>query len=120
MSHNKKHHLRGYRHRWQRVRKIRDAHVWVPPAALRPVLLDAVTRACGMFDTRPSLLPPLAIEYCRYLCHNYGGCGEVCITAYAHYCQIVDGMPCKDTLYMPDTMAIAWFKDRGYTYTKPA
>lgn len=80
--------------------------------------MDAVKRGCEMMAIPRNQLPPLALEFSKVLCMKYGGCGEVMITAYSVYNQIVENMTCDDDLYLPDIEAIEWFKDKGYEYKK--
>lgn len=60
---------------------------------------DAVQRACEMFNAPGNQVPQLAREYANALCRKYGGCSEVIITAFAHYAQIEEKLPCRDSLY---------------------
>jgi hypothetical protein len=54
-------------------------------------------------------VPDLAMDFARYLCGKYGGCGEVLITAFAVYAQLAEGLTCTDSLYMADQDAKDWF-----------
>jgi hypothetical protein len=45
-------------------------------------------------------LPHEALVYASYLCTKYGMCGEVMLTGYVVYAQIVEGLVCDDDLYM--------------------
>jgi len=60
---------------------------------------DAVARAQQMMVTPQGQLPELALRLVRHLANRYGLCGEVCLTAYACYAQVVEGLPCTDGLY---------------------
>ena len=54
-------------------------------------------------------LPYGAKAYCKFLCNKMGMCGEVMITAYAHYAQEIEGMSCDDPAYAIDPNGKAWF-----------
>ena len=44
------------------------------------------------FEIKMCDLPPLAYDYAKHLCQKYGMCGEVMVTAYAHYVELVEGL----------------------------
>ena len=69
----------------------------------------AVDRAVELMDIPRKDLPTLAVEYCKFLCYKYGVCGEVMLTAYAHYAQAVEKLPCSSGLYMISTEGEDWF-----------
>ena len=75
--------------------------------------MNAVERATELAMMPMKNLPELALGYAKYLCGKFGMCGETFITAYAHYAQCVEGLPCDDDLYRADAMAAAWFSDVG-------
>jgi hypothetical protein len=52
-----------------------------------------------MMSTPMRQLPKPAIDYLKHLSSMMGFCGEVCVTAYYHYLQAIDGMECKDDGY---------------------
>lgn len=60
---------------------------------------DAVERAQEFFSKPGREIPKLAFVYAQELCRRYGGCCEVIISAYAHYAQLEEGLPCNDDLY---------------------
>ena len=71
---------------------------------LAPVTLlatpdGAVTRALEMARIPMGMLPPLALKYAHELGRKYGLCGEVYLTAFAHYAQAVEKLKCSDSLY---------------------
>ena len=67
---------------------------------MEQVKKDAVDRANEMFTkTKGTDIPALAWAYAQALGRRYGCCCEVVITAYAHYAQIEEGLPCSDELY---------------------
>jgi hypothetical protein len=59
-------------------------------------------------------LPPIAVDYAQHLCSRVGQCMETLLTAWIVYCQIVEKLPCDDSLYTPDPDAINFYKERGY------
>ncbi len=75
--------------------------------------MDAVERAVEMMHIPQCDLPPIALKFARYLCSKYGMCGEVYVTAYAVYAQLVEKLPCTDDLYIADKEAIEWFKENA-------
>jgi len=58
-------------------------------------------------------LPYAAIEYAHAMCKRFMGCGEVCITAFAHFAQAVCHLPCKDAAYRIDPEGQGWFDNNG-------
>lgn len=60
----------------------------------------ALTRAMKMFNDIPmGQLPDQALIFCAYMCKKYMGCGEVMLTAYGIYAQIVEGLSCDEEMY---------------------
>jgi len=80
------------------------------PIKMPKVSADAVERATKMMTIPMGQLPDLAIEYAKFLCNKSGMCGEVIITAYAHYAQDIEGLPCDDPAYAIDPDGKEWFK----------
>jgi hypothetical protein len=77
--------------------------------------LDAVEEAGKMMKIKMCDLPQLAIEFLKFLSHKYGFCGEICITAYAAYNQMVLKMKCDDDLYkVTQPESIEWWNNKGY------
>lgn len=74
----------------------------------------AIERAVAMAALPMNQLPPLALGFLKHLSSQIGMCGEVCITAYAVYAQIVEKLECNDSLYCPDEDARKWFAAHGY------
>jgi hypothetical protein len=70
-------------------------------------------RMSEMMSTPMNQLPPLAFEYMKYMCKKYGGCGEIMVTAYAHYAQSVEGLECDDRAYCIDEDGRQWFKENN-------
>jgi hypothetical protein len=77
---------------------------------------NAVERAGQMMRVPMKDLPPIALDYAKRLSSQVGFCGEVLLTAWAVYAQIVEGLPCDDELYTPTQDAIDFYKEKGYTY----
>jgi len=75
---------------------------------------DAMDEVSVMMGIPMNQLPEPAIEYCRALSAEIGFCGEVCVTAYAAYCQAVLKLPCNDHSYIISDKARKWFEDKGY------
>lgn len=73
--------------------------------------LDAMKIAGEMMHTKMNETPTEAREYLRFLSQKYGFCGEVCVTAFAHYAQAMLGAECNDVAYMIDDEGKKWFKD---------
>ena len=72
----------------------------------------AEQRGQEMMQIKIKDLPPLAVEFCRHLCHEVGGCMEMFLTAWTVYAQCVEGLPCGDDLYLARPTDVAWFKER--------
>ena len=73
----------------------------------------AVDEAGKMMSIPMSKLPIVAAEYLKKLSSEAGFCGEVCMTAYAHYFQGVFNFPCNDSLYKLPATAREWFDERN-------
>jgi hypothetical protein len=73
--------------------------------------MDAMKRASDLFLTKMKDLPNLAYKYMSYMSSEYGGCGEVWITAFAHYAQAIEGLSCSDKAYEIDEKSKQWFRD---------
>jgi hypothetical protein len=87
-----------------------------PEESKKPI--DAVVRAMAMMQIPMVELPKLARDYVRHLSSKLGLCGEVYLTAYAHYAQCVDGLPCVDIAYFAGPDAQDWFASHNQE-TKP-
>lgn len=59
----------------------------------------ALDRAQEMMCIPQGQLPIEALELAYYMCRDLGGCGEVFLTAYAIYAQVVEKYPEKDKGY---------------------
>jgi hypothetical protein len=71
--------------------------------------MDTMTKVSQMMGTIMNQNPEPANEYLRYLSSKYGFCGEMIITAYAHYCQAVLKLPCDNSDYLINEEGINWF-----------
>ncbi len=56
-------------------------------------------------------LPAIALAYRNHMARTHGGNTEVCVTAFAHYAQIVEGLLCDDDLYKADGLSVKWFEE---------
>jgi len=74
----------------------------------------AVEKAMKMMKIQIGDIPKPAFEYLDYLQRRVGFCGEVCLTAYAHYNQAVLNMACNDNLYKLSKEGKKWFVRNGY------
>lgn len=54
----------------------------------------AVVRGVEMMGTPMNKLPASAMKFMRYMCKKYMMCGEVMLTSYIVYAQIVEGLDC--------------------------
>ena len=62
--------------------------------------MTATQRANELFcDTPGALIPPNAKKYRNHMCRKHATCSEVILTAFAHYAQIDEGLPCDDEMY---------------------
>lgn len=71
---------------------------------------DAMSRVAELMAMPMNAAPPKALAYAQYLAKLYGGCGEVFVTAYAHYAQAVERLECKDEGYKIDEQGKDFFK----------
>ncbi len=71
--------------------------------------MNAVQRAQQLFSLPGTFVPQIAKQYAAELCQESGTCAEVVITAYAHYAQEVEKLPCPDPAYQIDPGARIWF-----------
>lgn len=73
---------------------------------------SAMDRAYEMFTTPMNKLPPLAIKFLQYQVSKLMYCGEVALTSFAIYAQIVEGLECDNKLYKADEEDRKWFRER--------
>lgn len=59
-----------------------------------PPTFTATRRAHELFHTAGNLVPVNATKYRNFMCRKYAGCSEVILTAFAHYAQIEEHLPC--------------------------
>ena len=90
------------------------AHALVEKKKIKPnnKKRNSLETAGKLMMTPQNQLPPLALEYAHHLCQQYGLCGEVFVTAFAHYAQAVRHEACKDSLYKIDAQGRQWFKEK--------
>jgi hypothetical protein len=63
-----------------------------------------------------------ALNYVNFMSKKYGFCGEIMVTAFAHYCQAVLGLPCDNPDYRITPEGTQWFLDNvsgGYEINNP-
>jgi hypothetical protein len=77
---------------------------------------DAMEEAMIMMHLPMSSLPKISLDYLKELSSKVGFCGEVCVTAYAAYCQAILGMPCEDEGYKIEPDAKKWFEENKHKY----
>lgn len=71
----------------------------------------AVNRGVEMMKIPMRDLPAEAFIFAGYMCSKYGMCGEVLLTAYCYYAQIVEGLECAndDELYKAhESVRVDW------------
>lgn len=68
----------------------------------------AINRAWELMHIPLKDLPPLALELRNKMARELGMCMEVCLTAFACYAQVVEGLECKDDLYQVRESERAW------------
>ena len=75
--------------------------------------MNASNRADKLMLTPMNDVPEPAIAYAKYLGKKYGMCGEVYMTAFAHFAECYEGAEKSvDNLYVADNEARAFFS--GY------
>jgi hypothetical protein len=72
---------------------------------------DCMKLVQSMMTQPMNTIPLKANEYLTYLSKIYGFCGEMMITAYAHYLQAVHGKTCKTNDYKITEEGKKWFKN---------
>lgn len=71
--------------------------------------MKSIERAGELMYTRRSDLPKKALDYLHYFCRSIA-CGEMAVTALAHYAEIVEGCE-KSPGYEADYKARLFFSD---------
>jgi len=89
----------------------REAIEGTTPKPSKLNLPTAEERAMELFTKKQKDIPPLAMEYVKYLSNKYGGCGEVFLTGAAHYAQAIEGLKSTDALYSINKEGIEWFRN---------
>jgi hypothetical protein len=62
-------------------------------------MIDAFDRAQELMLTKAGELPFLALALRQKMGRKLGGCGEVYLTAFAYYAQVIEGLECDDDMY---------------------
>lgn len=75
--------------------------------------MTAEERGIEMMHIPIKDLPKLAREFANHLCKLLGGCGEVLLTAWTVYAQVVEGLTCSDSLYMAREEDKQWFAEEA-------
>lgn len=76
---------------------------------------DTMSVVSKMMSSKMGEVSPIAIEYIKFMSSKYGFCGEIMVTAFAHYCQAVLGLPCENEGYKITEEGIEWFTNNGHT-----
>lgn len=61
--------------------------------------MSSTQRGTEMMGVPMKDLPVPAIEYARYLCSETGMCGEVMLTAYCYYAEVMEHLAPDDEAY---------------------
>ncbi len=69
----------------------------------------AMERAQEMMLIPMGQLPPLALEFAKYTCNRIGMCGEVLLTCWSVYAQLVEKLKCDNSLYIARDEDKEWF-----------
>ena len=80
---------------------------------------DTMDEVSVMMKLKQSETDPLALAYVNYLSSKYGFCGEIMVTGFAHYCQAILNLPCKDESYKINNDGIEWFKNNKNNIVEP-
>jgi len=75
---------------------------------------DAMDEVNEMMAMELRYINATATAYLKFMAGIYGFCGEVMVTAFAHYCQAVLNLPCKDDGYKITEEGKEWFLENGY------
>lgn len=75
---------------------------------------DTMSVVSTMMSAKMNTISPIAIEYLKFISSKYGFCGEIMVTAFAHYCQAVLGLPCDSPDYRITEEGTKWFVDNGH------
>lgn len=80
--------------------------------------MNAVDRGVELMRVPMRELPHPAIIFAGYLCKKLGMCGEVMLSAYATYAQVVEGLPCDDDLYFASPSVLAMWEEAQRDYVR--
>lgn len=61
--------------------------------------MTSINRAMDLMMIPVVQVPRLALDTVNYLARTYGLSSEVCLTAYAAYAEVIEGLPCVDNDY---------------------
>lgn len=75
---------------------------------------DTMSVVSTMMSMKMKDINPIAIKYLNFLSKKYGICGEIMVTALAHYCQAILGLPCENPDYKITYEGSKWFYDNEY------
>lgn len=84
--------------------------------------MTALDRAKDLMAVPLGQLPCLALACAKMFSDRMGMCGEVCLTAYAAYAEIIEGLPADDPAYEADDATREFFKHDiklDFTFTPP-
>jgi hypothetical protein len=75
---------------------------------------DAMDEVRDMMAMELRDINATANAYLKFMAGKYGFCGEVMVTAFAHYCQAVLELPCEDEGYKITPEGKNWFIINDY------
>ncbi len=70
-----------------------------------------MSRSQELMEMKRWKLPYAAFKYAEALCDKYGMCCEVLLTAYAHYANYMEDLPCDEEAYEVDLFGRNFFED---------
>jgi hypothetical protein len=95
---------------WSDVEKVGPEHQWAGPIPFpAESKKTSVDRAVELMSVPAKDLPPIALAFRNQLCSELGMCMEVCLTAFAVYANLVEGLECDDAAYAPRGVDVEWF-----------
>lgn len=71
--------------------------------------MEAMNLALTLMNSPMKNIPKLALDYADHLSKKVGFCGEIFVTAFAHYAQAVEGLQCNYGLYVIGNEGKTWF-----------
>jgi hypothetical protein len=75
---------------------------------------DTMSVVSEMMAMKTKDVNPLAWEYVKFMSKKYGFCGEIMVSAFAHYCQAILGLPCDNPEYRITDEGSNWFKENKF------